>query len=57
MVIQKHCCRMISARPTAQTAVQAAMNADVAGQEMLHKYTVEQISTVWSMSNDKQEPD
>jgi len=40
MVIQKCCGGMISSGPISQTAVQAAMNADVAGQEML--YTVEQ---------------
>jgi len=43
MVIQRCCGRMITAGPISQTAVQAAMNGDMAGQEMLQKYTVEQI--------------
>ena len=34
---------MITAGPISQTAVQAAMNGDMANQEMLQKYTVEQI--------------
>ena len=43
MVIQKCCGNIISKGPISQALVTAALNADVAGQELLQKYTIAQV--------------